>query len=88
MEKVLKGTQKRGKALYLEIKDHMDEIIEDPDKGDYLRGDLKDFRSYDFKFRNVDFRICYAYQQEDNHITFVYVGTRENFYAEVKRYLH
>lgn len=87
MEKVLKGIQKRGKALYEEIQKHMDLIVDAPDVGDYLKGDLRDFRSYDFKFKNGNFRICYAYFQEDNHVRFVYVGTRENFYGEVKRYL-
>ena len=87
MEKVLKVTQRKGKTLYSEIRRHMDLIIDNPHLGDYLKGDLKDFRSYDFKFRNGNFRICYAYFEEDDHIKFVYVGTRENFYDEVKRYV-
>lgn len=84
----MKVTQKKGKALYDEIQKHMDLIIKKPDIGDHLKGDLREFRSYDFRFRNGHFRICYAFFEEDEHVKFVYVGTRENFYDEVKRYVY
>ncbi len=88
MEKLLKQIKKRAPKLYDEIFDRQKEIIQDPSVGHYLKGDLKDFRSYDFKFQQVSIRICYVYEIEDAHLIFVYVGTRENFYKEVKRYLH
>ncbi|NRD81133.1 type II toxin-antitoxin system RelE/ParE family toxin [Bacillus sp. BRMEA1] len=53
-----------------------------------MKGDLKDFKCHDFKFQQVSLRICYAYHQLDDHVTFVYVGTRENFYDMVKCHLY
>lgn len=88
MEKLLKQIKKKAPKLYDEIESRQQEIIKDPSVGYYLRGDLKDFRCYDFKFQKVSIRICYVYHSEDNYITFVYVGKRENFYDEVKRYLY
>lgn len=74
--------------LYTEIHNQQQEIINNPLIGKNLKGDLKDFKSHDFKFKTVDIRICYAYHEEDEHVTFIYFGTRENFYDEVKRYLN
>lgn len=88
MEKILKKIEKKAKPLYSEFKRQEDIIKNDPLIGSLLKGDLKDFRSHDFKFQQTQLRICYIYQEEDNHITFVYFGTRENFYKEVKRYLY
>lgn len=87
MEKVLKQAEKKNKQLFAEFKKYQNEIIENPKVGYQLKGDLKEFRSLDFKFRQVELRICYAYYEEDNHVTFLYAGTRENFYDEVKRYV-
>ena len=87
MEKVLKQVEKKNKLLFVELSKHQKEIIDNPLVGYQLKGDLKEFRSLDFKFRKVDLRICYAYYEDDNHVTFVYTGTRENFYDEVKRYV-
>lgn len=87
MEKLLKQIKKKGMQLYTEIHNQQQEIINNPLIGKNLKGDLKDFKSHDFKFKAVDIRICYAYHEEDEHVTFVFFGTRENFYDEVKRYL-
>lgn len=70
-----------------EIESQIALLVENPLLGKDLKEDLKDFKSHDFKFQGVSLRICYAYHEEDNHIVFVYFGTRQNFYKEVKRYL-
>lgn len=88
MEKLLKQIKKKAPKLYDEITLQQEEILKDPSIGYYLRGDLKDFRCHDFKFQRVSLRICYAYFQEDNFVQFVYCGTRENFYDDLKRYLY
>jgi mRNA-degrading endonuclease RelE of RelBE toxin-antitoxin system len=87
MEKILKQSEKKNKHLFSALYKHQQEVIADPLIGTKLKGDLKEFRSLDFKFSGVDLRICYAYYEEDNHVVFVYAGTRENFYDEVKRYV-
>lgn len=88
MEKMLKQISKKGPRLYNEIIKRQQEIAQNPTIGYALKGDLKDFLCFDFKFQQVSLRICYAYHQEDEHVTFLYVGTRENFYDTVKRYLY
>jgi mRNA-degrading endonuclease RelE of RelBE toxin-antitoxin system len=88
MEKLLKQIKKKAPKLYDEIELQQLEIVKDPTLGYYLKGDLKDFKCHDFKFKNESIRICYAYYPEDNYVTFVYVGTRENFYDRLKRYLN
>ncbi|MCM3603192.1 type II toxin-antitoxin system RelE/ParE family toxin [Robertmurraya korlensis] len=88
MEKILKQTEKKNKHLYSELIKKRQEIVNDPLIGTKLKGDLKEFRSLDFKFKGHELRICYAYYQEDNHVVFLYAGTRENFYDEVKRYVN
>lgn len=88
MEKILKQIEKKGKKLYAELNQQQQEIINNPLIGKELKGDLNDFRSHDFNFQQVAIRIIYAYHEDDNHVTFVYCGTRENFYKEAKRYLY
>lgn len=88
MEKILKQVEKRNKQLFAELSKYQNEIIDNPLVGYQLKGDLKEFRSLDFKFHQVELRICYAYYENDNHVTFVYAGTRENFYDKVKRYVN
>jgi len=87
MEKILKQLEKKNKHLFVELTRRQQNIVDDPLIGAKLMGDLKEFRSLDFKFKGTDLRICYAYYEEDNHIAIVYAGTRENFYDEVKRYV-
>lgn len=88
MEKVLKQIEKKNRNLYVEVSSHQKEILMNPLSGSQLKGDLKEFRSYDFKFQQVSLRFCYAYNEYDDHVIFVYLGTRENFYREVKRYVN
>lgn len=87
MEKILKHSEKKNKHLHALLISRLQEIIYEPLLGAKLRGDFNDFRSFDFSYKGIDLRICYAYSEHDQHVTFVYAGTRENFYDEVKRYL-
>ncbi|MFZ0446521.1 MAG: type II toxin-antitoxin system RelE/ParE family toxin [Bacillus sp. (in: firmicutes)] len=81
--------EKKNKQLFVEITKYQNEIIKNPQNVGYqLKGDLKEFRSLDFKFRQASLRICYVYHEDDDHVNFVYAGTRENFYDEVKRYVN
>ena len=56
--------------------------------GYILKGDLKDFRCHDFRFQAVSLRICYIHFENENHVKLLYVGTREIFYDDLKRYLY
>ncbi|UOF91531.1 type II toxin-antitoxin system RelE/ParE family toxin [Fodinisporobacter ferrooxydans] len=87
MDRLLKQASRKAPRLYDELCTQQYVIVQNPGIGSYLKGDLQGFQSYDFKFDQVSLRICYLYSESNDHITFVYFGTRENFYDEVKRYL-
>lgn len=87
MKKILKKSEEKNKHLYTQLIRQQQEIVSHPLIGTQLKGDLKKFRSLDFKFERIELRICYAYCEEKNHIDFVYAGTRENFYDKVKRFV-
>lgn len=86
-ERLIKKLSTRQKALVESYEDKVNIIISDPDVGYNLVGDLQGFYCYDWTFRGVAVRLCYKINPEEKHITFVYFGTRENFYEELKRYL-
>ncbi len=45
--------EKKNKKLYSEFNIQQNEIINDPLIGARLKGDLKELRSYDFKFHKL-----------------------------------
>lgn len=66
-------------------------------KRDYTIGemksqDLKGIRAVDFTYEGVSYRLAYiAYKEKDSieiNFYFVYVGTRENYYKELKDYVN
>jgi hypothetical protein len=64
-------------------------LLQEPEIGKPLKGDLQGYHSMDFSFDNVSLRICYKliYTEEEVEIIMVYFGTRENFYRDLKKYL-
>lgn len=88
MERLLKAIKKKSPGLHDELVAAQEQIVQDPVvAGRFLKGDLKDFMSYDFSFKGIAIRIFYAVHTSDKHVTFVFCGTRENFYRDVKNYL-
>lgn len=87
MERLLKALSKKAPPLYDELLVRQKLIASDPNEGYQLSGDLAAYMSYDFTFKGISVRICYAVFKEDSHVKFVYCGTRENFYKELKNYL-
>lgn len=86
-DRLIKKLSIRQKALVESYEDKAALIIKEPAAGYALVGDLQGYCSYDWIFRGVSVRLCYKIDPEAKHITFVYFGTRENFYGELKRYL-
>lgn len=85
--KLLKQLEKRQKVIVELFNEKVEEIKIDPKKSEKLKGDLKGYYKYEFTYRGKDIRIIYLLDESDRHIYFLYYGTRENFYNEVKRYL-
>ena len=67
------------------ILDAVEEIVENPEVGKLKAGDLKNFRIYKFIMNRQVTLI--AYKLEDDSLIFYQVGTHENFYKNLKRYL-
>jgi len=84
--------KKAKKPLQLEIEDVVLDIVASPNIGEEKTGDLKDVYVYKFRFNRQEYLIAYKFSTSDDLITLIWidfyqVGSHENFYEELKRYL-
>lgn len=83
---IKKIKDKKLKELY---KDAIDKIREDYTVGDLKTGDLSGVYSMDIYYNKTNYELAYTVEYKDNEIIVVIMaGTRENFYEELKRYMH
>lgn len=61
------------------------EIIENPQIGKQKKGDLAEIMVYKFKMVNQLTLLAYSYDDEKIILTFIALGTHENFYRDIKR---
>ena len=61
------------------------EIIENPQIGEQKKGDLAEIMVYKFKMVNQLTLLAYSYDNEKIILTFIALGTHENFYRDIKR---
>lgn len=87
LRRQLKSLEKRQQHLVESYHEQIDQIMKNPTSGKKLLGDLSDYYSRDWIFRDVSLRICYKIMSEKNSVYIVYFGTRQNFYEEVKNYI-
>ena len=80
-----KYVKKQSRSFQLAIEDEVECIVSAPDKGENKSGDLIGFKVYKFIFNKQQFLIAYMIQ--GNKIIFYGIGTHENFYRELKKYL-
>jgi mRNA-degrading endonuclease RelE of RelBE toxin-antitoxin system len=84
--------KKAIKALQLAIEDVVLEICQSPEIGEEKAGDLKGVFVYKFRFNRQEYLIAYKYAVSEDVVSllwidFYQVGSHENFYEELKRYL-
>lgn len=89
--------KKAHKPVQLAIEDAVEEICDQPEIGEVKVGDLAGLWVYKFKFNRQEYLIAYrppapeacgqAVEVELLIIDFYQVGSHENFYDELKRYL-
>ena len=89
--------KKARKPLQLVIEDAVEEICANPAIGEAKLGDLAGIRVYKFKFQRQEYLIAYHPPSIESGspdgeveflvIDFYQVGSHENFYDELKRYL-
>jgi len=80
-----KFVKKQPRPFQLVIEDEVDKITLKPDMGEAKKGDLAGFRVHKFYYKRQKFMI--AYYLQDAGIVFFKIGSHENFYRELKKYL-
>ena len=84
--------KKAKKPLQFAIEDVVVVIQNTPSIGEEKVGDLKGIFVYKFRFNRQEYLVAYKYQEAADilsilWIDFYQVGSHENFYEELKRYL-
>jgi plasmid stabilization system protein ParE len=82
--------KKQAKPFQAAIEDEVLLICENPELGELKVGDLAGIRVYKFKFNRQEYLIAYRHNAETIEILlidFYKIGTHENFYTELKKYL-
>lgn len=89
--------KKAHKPLQLAIEDAVDDICADPNIGEAKVGDLAGMRVYKFRFNRQEYLVAYRLIAKTQAgegaaieflaIDFYQVGSHENFYDILKRYL-
>ena len=84
--------KKAHKPLKLAIEDAVEDVCADPDIGELKTGDLSGIRVYKFRFNRQQYLIAYRLPLQEAEVEFLaidfyQVGTHENFYASLKRYM-
>lgn len=78
----------KDKNLIQKIKLAINKIAENPYIGQAKKGDLSGIYGYDVYYNKTNYEISYKiYEYEDKKIIIILIGTRENFYKELKKYL-
>jgi hypothetical protein len=80
-----KFVKKQTRPLQLSIEDEIEKILENPRIGESKRGDLLGFRVHKFSFKKQ--RLLIAYKVSPNEMLFYMVGSHENFYRNLKKYV-
>ena len=69
------------------LKVHLKELEETPNKGFTLSGKYSDLRYVKISHKGVNYRAVYDIAEDKNSVLVIFLGTRENFYKELRRYL-
>ena len=66
------------------VKKHFPKLAKNPFSYPILKGKLKNYRKYSFKYKNSDYRIAYSIKNKEIIIYVVMIAPRENFYKKLK----
>ena len=80
-----KFVKKQARPLQLSIEDEIEKIIENHTIGETKKGDLQGFRVHKFTIKKQKLLIAYRITETD--ILFYMIGSHENFYRNLKKYL-
>ncbi|MDI6600172.1 type II toxin-antitoxin system RelE/ParE family toxin [Calorimonas adulescens] len=79
----------KEKPLKAAFQKAVDEILKDPYIGEPKTGDLSGVFCYDIYYNRTNYELAYTIIEESSStVVVILAGTRENFYEELKRFLH
>ena len=81
-----KQKRKLKKNQIKKLDEVIKEIISKPDIGDLKKGDLQGIRVYKYKIGNN--LILLAYEVDGSTLYLYSMGSHQNFYRELSKYLH
>ncbi len=79
-----KAYKKLHKNQLKDANDAIHKIIDNPLIGNLKKGDLSDVRVHKFKMANQLTLIAYTYEADEIILTFLAIGSHENFYRDLK----
>lgn len=81
----VKFKKRSHEALQMEIDRQVRALVEHPDMGEMKKGDLKGVRVHKFKYNNQLYLLAYEAKGE---VLYLYlIGSHENYYKKLKKYL-
>lgn len=90
-EKSLKKLVKSNRHLLPLLTDAIHSIRVQPYIGDAKTGDLRGIRCVDIYYQRTNYELAYSLEEDEDGnpiiVLLLLVGTRENFYKELKRFL-
>jgi mRNA-degrading endonuclease RelE of RelBE toxin-antitoxin system len=81
----LRQKKKLYKNQIKELDNKIRDILDDPEIGDEKKGALKGVRIY--KFHIGKQLLLLAYEMVDENLHLIMIGTHENFYRDLQKYL-
>jgi mRNA-degrading endonuclease RelE of RelBE toxin-antitoxin system len=77
--------KKQNRPFQLVIRDEVEKVVDDPALGESKKGDLANLMVHKFRFKRQEYLIGYRLEEED--VIFYMIGTHENFYRDLKRFI-
>ncbi|RXT02759.1 type II toxin-antitoxin system mRNA interferase toxin, RelE/StbE family [Ammoniphilus sp. CFH 90114] len=80
-----KDLKRFDKAVIKKVIMILEDIAENPFAGEPLKGDMSHLRKWSFNHQGTGYRIAYQIFDDRIEVKVMQIGTRENFYDELKR---
>jgi addiction module RelE/StbE family toxin len=80
-----KDLKRLDKPVIKAVLSILEDIAENPHVGEPLRGNLSHLKKWSFHHLGIDYRIAYQIFEDHIEVKIMQIGTRENFYDELKR---
>ena len=86
-KKAKKQYENLDRHIRKKIKNNLQQLEDTPYEGFTLSGNYSDLRYIKLSHKGVGYRAVYDISDDENLVLVIFLGTRENFYKELRRYL-